>query len=214
MKKLKWHLAQWLELRWWKRYLRHKNKHEYLSWKKDYWKNILENIEDVAPVDAVKTICDLGCGPAGIFIAMPQNNITAVDPLLNEYEKQIPFFSKSYYPNVQFVESTMENFSVAAKYDLVFCMNAINHVHDIEKAFDKLKAICTENGTVVISIDVHNYSFFKYLFRLVPGDVLHPYQYDLNEYKSFLENRGMKILKTELLKKEFLFNHYLIVVRR
>ena len=228
MKKLKWRLAQWFELRWWKNYLRYKNKTEYLEWKKNYWKNVLEKIADEVKLDASKTICDLGCGPAGIFVALPENKITAVDPLIDEYEKHIPFFKRVDYPNVHFVESTMEDFNqnVIARneervtkqsptqFDFVFCMNAINHVHNIEKAFDKLKEVYGTGGTVVISIDAHNYLFFKYLFRLVPGDLLHPHQYDLNEYKSFLENRGMKILKTELLKKEFLFNHYLIVVRR
>ena len=92
-------------------------------------------------------------------------------------------------------------------------MNAINHVHDIEKGFEKLNEVCAENGTIVFSIDAHNFSFFKYLFRLIPGDILHPHQYDLEEYKQFLEKQKMKIVKTEWLKKEFFFNHYLMVVR-
>ena len=93
-------------------------------------------------------------------------------------------------------------------------MNAINHVHDIEKGFEKLNEVCAENGTVIFSIDAHNFAFFKYLFRLVPGDILHPHQYDLVEYKQFIEKQKMKIVKTELLKKEFFFNHYLMVVRK
>jgi 2-polyprenyl-6-hydroxyphenyl methylase/3-demethylubiquinone-9 3-methyltransferase len=227
MKKFKWLLAQFLELRWWKNYLRDKNKTEYLEWKKNYWKNVLEKISDVVKVDSSKTICDLGCGPTGIFIALPQNKVTAVDPLLNEYEKHIPLFKKSEYPNVQFVECTIEDFNqnviarneervtkqAPTQFDFVFCMNAINHVHDINKAIDKLKEVCVENGTVVVTIDAHNYSFFKYLFRLIPGDALHPHQYNLEEYEFFLEKRGFKILKTELLKQEFLFGHWVIVAK-
>jgi 2-polyprenyl-6-hydroxyphenyl methylase/3-demethylubiquinone-9 3-methyltransferase len=211
MKKLKWRVAQWFEIRWWKNYLHGKNKQEYLAWKKNYWLNILEKITDVAPVDANKTVCDLGCGPAGIFIALPDNKVTAVDPLINRYENISPVFCKADYPNAQFVESTIEDFTGSQKFDIVFCMNCINHVSDIDKGFDKLKEVCADNGTVVVSIDAHNFSLFKFLFRLIPGDVLHPHQYDLQEYKSFLEKRGLKILKTELLKQEFLFGHWVLV---
>ncbi len=222
MKELKWKIAQWFELRWWKNYLRGKNKEEYLEWKSNYWKNILSGISNELKLNSSKTICDLGCGPAGIFIALPENKVTAVDPLIDEYEKQTPFFKKSDYPNTAFVKGTIEEFGektwqvsetcqVLPKYDVVFCLNAINHVHDMEKGFEKLKEVCAVNGTLVLSIDAHNFSFFKHLFRTVPGDILHPHQYDLAEYKSFLEKQGFIILKTELLKQEWLFGHWVLV---
>ncbi len=228
MNKVKWRVAQWFELRWWKGYLRGKDKAEYLAWKREYWRGILEKCgvsaesrggesagvgETSEVLGNNKTICDLGCGPAGVFIALPNNKVTAVDPLIDAYEKQTPFFSKSDYPNVRFVRSTIEEFETSDVYDLVFCMNAINHVHDIEKGFEKLKDVCAPGGTLMVSIDAHNYSFFKYLFRLIPGDVLHPHQYDLEEYKAFIEKQGMRIVKMELLKQEGIFNHYLLVAK-
>jgi len=235
----RWKVAQWFELRWWKSYLRGKNKEEYLAWKKSYWQNILSLVSDKVKLNPSKTIIDLGCGPAGVFIALPQNKVTAVDPLIDEYENQTPFFSKSNYPNVTFVKSTIEEFevsviasealrakqspssrveiasqSLAMTYDVVFCMNCINHVHDIEKGFEKLKEVCADGGTLVLSIDAHNFSFFKHLFRLIPGDILHPHQYDLAEYKIFLEKQGFEIVKTELLKQEFLFGHWVVVAEK
>ena len=92
---LRWKVAQWFELRWWKNYLHGKNKEEYLAWKKNYWLNMLAEIAADVKIDAEKIICDLGCGPAGIFIALPGNKVTAVDPLIDAYENQTPFFSKS-----------------------------------------------------------------------------------------------------------------------
>ncbi len=211
MAKLKWKIAQWFELRWWKAYLRDKNKEQYLNWKKNYWNNLLEQITDVVNPKSSLTIADLGCGPAGIFIALPDKNVTAVDPLLDEYENETPFFKKSDYPNAEFVTSTLESFIPDKKFDVVFCLNAINHVSDIERAYDVLTTCANSNGKVVMSIDAHNHAFFKHLFRLIPGDVLHPHQYDLREYELFLEKRGLKILKTVLLKREFFFSHYVLV---
>lgn len=214
MNKIKWRIAQWFELRWWKNYLRNKNKLDYLTWKKNYWTGILNRISAEIKTEPTKAICDLGCGPAGIFIALPLNKVTAVDPLINEYEQQTPFFCKADYPNATFVQSSLEDFISTEKFDVVFCLNAINHVYDIEKGFEKLKEVCVPNGVVVVSIDTHNFSFFKYLFRWVPGDVLHPHQYDLEEYSTFLKNQRLGVVKTVLLKREFFFNHYLVVATR
>ncbi|HRG89383.1 MAG TPA: class I SAM-dependent methyltransferase [Chitinophagales bacterium] len=221
---IKWKVAQWFELRWWKNYLRGKDKATYLQWKRNYWQNLLGQIADIVKIENQHTICDLGCGPAGIFIALPHNQVTAVDPLLNEYEKQLPFFDKSEYPNVTFVTSTIEDFgnsktsevlktSEVYTYDVVFCLNAINHVYDIQAGFAKLRELCATNGQVIVSIDAHNYSLFKYLFHAIPGDVLHPHQYNLGEYKTMLEEQGLAIQKTVLLKQEFIFNHYLLVAK-
>jgi 2-polyprenyl-3-methyl-5-hydroxy-6-metoxy-1,4-benzoquinol methylase len=211
---LKWQIAQWLELRWWKNYLHGKDKTTYLQWKQNYWLKVLEQLTHVVSIHPHHTICDLGCGPAGIFIALPQNKVTGVDPLIKEYEQHTPFFSRQDYPNVNFVQSTMEEFSSAEKFDAVFCLNAINHVSSIERAFDVLCALPKQGSPVVLSIDAHNHSFFKWLFRLIPGDALHPHQYDLNEYKDFLEKRGLKAEKPIQLKQEFFFTHYVLVAKR
>ncbi len=213
LKNIKWKLAQWLELRWWKNYLNKKNKKDYLVWKRQYWQQLLVRISRYINLDDPLKICDLGCGPAGVFISLPHNSVTAVDPLIDKYENQIPFFKKADYVNTVFYNSLLEDFVYEQKFDVVFCMNCINHVRDIEKGFAKLKELCAENGTVVVSIDAHNFNLFKYLFRLIPGDALHPHQYSLHEYLIFLQKNNMQLLNTELIKKEFFFTHYLIVAK-
>jgi 2-polyprenyl-3-methyl-5-hydroxy-6-metoxy-1,4-benzoquinol methylase len=208
---LRWKIAQYFELQWWRKYLRNKDKATYLTWKRSYWQTLLNKIESDIKPTASKSIIDLGCGPAGIFIALPQNTVTAVDPLLDEYETQTQLFKRSDYPNVKFIKGTIEDFDTGGvKYDIVFCMNAINHVHNIEIGFQKLEEVCAENGSIIISIDAHNFSFFKHLFRLIPGDILHPHQYDLNEYINLLQKGNYKISTTLLLKHEFFFNHFLL----
>jgi SAM-dependent methyltransferase len=188
-----------------------------------YGNNLLTQIADVLPYKAAGSIADLGCGPAGIFIAFsPQtpeggfniNNqcrVTAVDPLLDTYANTLSFFDKKDFPYTTFIHQKLEDFEPAEKFDIVFCMNAINHVADIEMAYERLINATKKGGYVVVSIDAHNHSFFKKLFRLVPGDILHPHQYNLAEYCNFMTQRGCKILKKQLIKKEFFFSHYVVV---
>lgn len=206
---LRWKLAQYFEKRWWKKYLRNKTVEDYRVWKKDYWNKLL-TAGEISMANYCK-ILDAGCGPAGVFMVLENQQVTAVDPLLNEYEKQLIHFKKSDYKNAEFIHSPIENFKRVNYFDFIFCMNAINHVQDYETAMNNLSESLKPDGIFVMTIDAHNHSFFKHLFKAIPGDILHPHQFDLNEYKLQLMQRGVVIEKEVLLKKEFFFNHYLIV---
>lgn len=209
---LRWKLAQHFEKRWWEIYLRNKTIDDYRVWKKDYWSKLLA-IGEISFKDNCK-ILDAGCGPAGVFMVLENQQVTAIDPLLNDYEKQLHHFKKSDYKNVEFIHSPIENFKWINNFDFIFCMNAINHVQDYETALNNLTESLKPTGVFILTIDVHNHSFFKHLFRAIPGDVLHPHQYDLNEYKTHLLKRGVAIEKEVLLKQEFFFNHYMIIGRK
>ena len=213
---LRWKLAQYFEKRWWKNYLRNKTVEDYRIWKKEYWKKLLVTGLEAGGwkmADDCKVL-DAGCGPAGVFMVLDKQQVTAIDPLLNEYENQLHHFKKISYKNVEFIHSPIENFKRENYFDFIFCMNAINHVQNYETALNNLTESLKPSGVFILTIDAHNYSFFKLLFRAIPGDILHPHQYDLNEYKSHLLKRGVEIEKEILLKKEFFFNHYMIIWRK
>ena len=212
-KSLKWQIAQKAELRWWQNYLRKKSPDVYLDWKRSYWLNLIAKagLEDL--LNETKNILDAGCGPAGIFIVLDKHHIDAVDPLIDDYES-LDHFKKSLYPYCAFFNSPIEQLNTPKDYDIVFCMNAINHVSDLKETLGILNRHTAVGGTLVLSIDAHNFSFFKNLFRLIPGDILHPHQYDLKEYKEMLEKEGFGIFNEVLLKKEFVFDHYLLIARK
>lgn len=210
---LKWKLAQWAELKWWQSYLKDKEKSEYLHWKSTYWRNLLGKIDQVYPIEKDAWVLDAGCGPAGVFLVLndPSFKTVAFDPLLGSYESDVPFFKKSDYPNVSFKCCGIEDFKHDEQFDLIFCMNAINHVADIDLSYKNLLKHLKPGGTIVLSIDAHNHSFFKRLFRFLPGDILHPHQYDLEEYGRFLTENACDLIYEEKLKEEFFFDHYVQV---
>ena len=90
---MRWKIAQWFEQRWWKSYLADKNPQDYLDWKKSYWKVFIAKLDLEHPNE--KAILDAGCGPAGIFIHLEGNQVTATDPLIDGYEKHLDHFNKS-----------------------------------------------------------------------------------------------------------------------
>lgn len=211
-KKIRWKVAQQAEIRWWQGYLKNRPKKVYLAWKENYWLQFLQDCQYLPQKG--ERVLDAGCGPAGIFMALSEQEVDAFDPLLDQYEQKLEQFSRADYPWVQFKTMALEDFSVEQPYDTVFCLNAINHVSDLDRCFDQLVAATRPGGTLVVSIDAHNYSLFKSIFRLIPGDILHPHQYDLEEYQDMLRQRGLEIQNCKLLKQEFFFNYYVIVAQR
>lgn len=209
---LRWKIAQALEIRWWRNYLKNKEANDYLVAKKTYWQWVLKTLQ--LKINPGEKILDAGCGPAGIFIMLEECEVDAIDPLLDRYEEKLPHFKKSNYPFVQFYNESLENFKIAKSYDTIFCLNAINHVADLDKSLDKIVAATPTQGRLILSIDVHKYAVLKYIFRAIPGDVLHPHQHDLQDYITMLEQRGCNIVKKANLKPGRIFDYYILLVER
>lgn len=209
---MRWKIAQWFEERWWNRYLADKQPDDYLGWKKGYWLNFLKQVDVAPPSEA--SILDAGCGPAGIFTVLIGNAVTATDPLIERYEKSLAHFQKSRYPWVEFHPTPIEEIGFHAKFDVVCCLNVINHVKDIELSYDNLIRALKQHGTLIMSIDSHNFWFPRLFFRLLPFDILHPHQYSLNEYENALTKRGMHVERSIKMKSGFLFDYYALVATK
>lgn len=209
---LRWKIAQALEIRWWRNYLKNKTTADYLVAKKAYWHWVLKTLN----IDIKKgaKILEAGCGPAGIFIILDECLVDAVDPLIHKYEQNLPHFKKAAYPYVQFYNQSLEEYNIVSNYDMIFCLNAINHVADLNKSLDKIVAAMPTHGQLILSIDVHKYAFLKAVFRAIPGDVLHPHQHDLQDYSIMLEQRGCNIIKKVNLKPGRIFDYYCLMVER
>lgn len=211
-KNLRWKAAQFFEIRWWKLYLGNKDKATYLAWKTAYWRDFLDKSDITVPPNI--RVLDAGCGPAGIFTIFEEQVTDAVDPLLDQYERELPHFSRADWPKVQFHCCALEDFITDAQYPYVFCLNAINHVADLDKSLDQLAGFTAKGGLFAMSIDAHNYQWIKQLFRLQPSDILHPHQYDLVEYQDMLTKRGFEVRRSVLFKKELIFSYYLIIAQK
>lgn len=206
---LRWRIAQWLEIRWWRNYLRKQNVTAYAQQKRNYWQRLLAALK-LSFTDQ-QTMLDAGCGPAGIFMILQDHQVDAVDPLLDQYEQQLIHFAPLDYPWVQFYTSSIEAYSIEKRYDTTFCLNAINHVANWNQGLDKISDLTKPDGTLVVGIDVHRYPFLKFLFRLLPGDVLHPHQHDREDYRKALNSRGWQITKELTWKKGLIFDYWLVV---
>jgi len=182
----------------------------YLSRKAAYWRRVLD-AADYRPAPGARVL-DAGCGPAGVFMVLKEQRVDACDPLLPRYETSIPHFRKEDYPWVRFLEAPLEYLAPETPYESLFCLNAINHVADLTVALDRLVAALAPGGKLLLSVDAHRHDLLKRIFRILPGDILHPHQHDLAEYESMLKRRGLKVERRVLLKPGRIFDYWLLVV--
>lgn len=208
----KWRLAQQLELRWWARYLRGRNPEDYLAWKRSYWRGFLEPLGPELNMPEGARVLDAGCGPAGVFTVLQPYDVTAIDPLLDEYDHKLAHFDRRAYPWVRFETVPLEFFRADRPFDVVFCLNAINHVSDLDAALDSLFKSVAAGGRLVLSVDCHRFGALKRLFRLIPGDALHPHQHSLEDYRNKVTGRGGTVVACRLQKRTAIFDYYVLVV--
>lgn len=214
MKKMRWAVAQFFEKKWWNNYLRNKDTEAYLQWKTNYWLNFLNEINIDLKSQQGK-IADIGCGPAGVFILAEQHihlKWTALDPLLAEYTQSLNIFSPQKYPLVHFETQSFEEYSTNTLFEIIFCLNAINHFVYLQKNLEKLFLLLSQNGSLVLSIDAHNHRVLKHFFAAIPFDILHPHQYTAQEYEQLFKNCGFKIKQKHLKKKEAIFSYFVYVL--
>lgn len=210
MASFRWKIAQYFEKRWWEKYLGNKDPDEYNNWKRNYWLGFLKDISEwVKPVHG-QSFLDMGCGPAGIFMVLPEK-VTAVDPLLDDYKAQLPYFKPERFEKVNFCTSRAEDFECHEPYDIVFSLNVINHVTVIRQAVRTLYKCCKTGGKLVLSADAHNHGFLRTVFRYLHFDILHPYQLTLDDYQKLLESEGFVIQGNKCLRRRFIFDYVVIV---
>ena len=208
--KLRWRIAQFFEMHWWRHYLSGKDKAAYLKWKKAYWHSLLRQVGWHIPDGA--RVLDAGCGPAGIFTVLEGKEVEALDPLLDEYEKSLMHFQRNDYPWVRFFTIPLEDFKTDKPFEYVFCLNAINHVASLDASLKSLAGCLQPGGHMLLTVDAHNFSFLRQIFQWIPGDILHPHQYELAAYVSMLEQIGLRVERSVLIKKELIFSYYALLV--
>ncbi|MEM9931610.1 MAG: methyltransferase domain-containing protein [Bacteroidota bacterium] len=202
---IRWRVAQFLERRWWRRYLHGKSPEEYLNNKRMYWQRTLDQLDwELVPG---RRVLDAGCGPAGVFMLLHEvEKVTALDPLLASYEKDLPIFHQADYPAVQFIIQPLEQRLVSpSSFEAIYCFNAINHVDDWGRALDVLTSYARPGTRLVLTSDVHRHNWLLPIFRALPGDALHPQQHNAAAYRAALQARGWRIEWEEVLREEAIF---------
>lgn len=99
-----------------------------------------------------KTIVDVGSGPVGGILPTLDSKIKiAVDPLFNNYKH-----SGWKYDNIDYfpIVGSGENIPLLTGFaDIVFCMNALDHMRDTRTAFSEMVRILKTGGKLFLLVN-------------------------------------------------------------
>jgi 2-polyprenyl-3-methyl-5-hydroxy-6-metoxy-1,4-benzoquinol methylase len=139
----------------------------------------------------IENVIELGCGPftnLRLFKNFSNiNNITLVDPLINEYLNHPNCTYKNQILNgkkVELIPSSIETLSIDKKYDLVIIINVIEHCFDVDKIFEKIYSLLKDGGILIFS-DV----YFKDVPELLNNiyDAGHPLRLSEQKINTFIQ---------------------------
>lgn len=210
--KLRWNLAQALEKYWWSWYLSGKDPASYLQWKQHYWADFFQRFN--LPLAPRGKLLEVGSGPAGAFIILPKENLTILDPLLSVYRRKYSNLMEPFVSQVQAICLPLEEWNPSEHYDHIFCFNVINHTARLELCIDTLIKAMNSGARLYLSVDCHRFRVLNWLFRLLPGDLLHPQQLSVQAYLERFCNAGLKLLHTECIRREPIFDYQLFIFEK
>lgn len=123
-----------------------------------YWKKI-HMVMELGDYDPRSTVLDMGCGP-GIFLPTLSANFNKVIALdINDSDLRIAasICRSLGLENVEITHSDIAHLQLGDNaIDIAFSLDALEHIKDLEAAFDKLNAAIREGGYLVFSAPTEN----------------------------------------------------------
>jgi 2-polyprenyl-6-hydroxyphenyl methylase/3-demethylubiquinone-9 3-methyltransferase len=165
-------------------------------------------------------VLDVGCGGglASIPIARLGAEVTGIDPSRNAISAASEKANSLGLDNANFVNTLPENFATETKYDVVMCLDVVEHVEDLGSLAKVIANLLAPGGAVIIStINKTPKSFLhaivaaEYVLRMLPKGT-HTYDKFIkpsqlqNEFNSYnIEIKELKGIELSILKQQWQF---------
>lgn len=158
------------------------------------------NILSLIPTDrAYKKILDAGSGSGVLTFELARRfrnaQVTGYDLSSEEISVSKVIADKVGYQNVSFQNTNIETMDEERSFDLIVCVDILEHLEKDMEALVKLTSALTENGTLVLHVPALYRRYPVWEKRLnfdVPSHVRHGYI--LSDIQSKIENTGLHIV--------------------
>jgi SAM-dependent methyltransferase len=102
-----------------------------------------------------KTVLSVGCGCTGDLVAFPAAMKICIDPLLYTYQKLDMLMADQVGGRTFYLSMGAENLPLLDDFaDLVICRNALDHMHEPERALTEFRRTLKNDGVLFASVDI------------------------------------------------------------
>lgn len=112
-----------------------------------YHKRLVETINLIIPKDA--KVLETGCGTGDMLAKISCENKTGID-----FSSEAIKIAKSRYPGIKFITGDVQTFDFLAlneKFDYIILSDLVNDLYDIQKAFENIRHVCSDNTKLIIN---------------------------------------------------------------
>jgi 2-polyprenyl-3-methyl-5-hydroxy-6-metoxy-1,4-benzoquinol methylase len=132
-------------------------------------------------------VLDAGCGVGSNFTILRKysKNIYGVDISGDALD----ICSKKSYSSL--IKTSVENFRVDIKFDLIVCLDVLEHIGDHVNAVRNLKNLLNKNGILIVSVPAH-----KFLWNINDVFSHHLRRYTLKDINKVMKMAGVRIIRS------------------
>ena len=151
---------------------------EWVRVRRIAWGNLVDSLKGEIAFGTSTRILEIGGGPTGIFLALREGEKCAVDPNCERLFSLHPFMREvEEYKDVNFIASPIEEAAFDKQFDLVFTINALDHVGALKPVIDKIDELLAPSGTLVIIVDCYADGAVRDVLSFFDVDLPHPHHF-------------------------------------
>lgn len=175
------------------------------------YRNTLEIINKYIPKKG--NVFDIGSATGTISFYLASKGFTVEGVELSKNAVKYANLNKEIFglKNISFFNATIEDFKSNKKYDLIICLEVLEHLKDDRKCLKKITSYLKKNSILVISVPSLNAPLYRLgLLNRFDNKVGHLRRYNLNNAKDLINSSGLQIVeefKTEGVLRSILYTN-------
>lgn len=139
-----------------------------------------------------RKILEIGSGAFGILNVIKEGHKYAIDPLMNFFMQKFNLPRK-----IKRFQGRGEELPFQKSFfDIIFCVNTLDHVDNPEKVLQEAQRCLKKNKPFFLTLNCYSpqiVALRKFSEEIGAGDICHPHNYSITGIKKLLEKTGFEI---------------------